>query len=66
MDPKDFSGRDDIVRIPVNKGDIVVLNSLTWHRSNPNEVPGTSRPVYLALWVPQLLGTGPISQAGIQ
>ena len=52
MDPKDFSGRDDIVRIPVNKGDIVVLNSLTWHRSNPNEVPGTSRPVYLALWVP--------------
>tara|TARA_Y100001954_G_C15823681_1_gene611227 strand:+ start:3899 stop:5080 length:1182 start_codon:yes stop_codon:yes gene_type:complete len=52
MDPKDFSGRDDIIRIPVKKGDIVVLNSLTWHRSNPNEVPGTSRPVYLALWIP--------------
>lgn len=52
MDPRDFSSRDDIVRIPVNRGSMVVLNSLTWHRSNPNENTGTNRPAYIALWVP--------------
>ena len=54
MNPMDFSSREDIVRIPVKQGDIVILNSLTWHRSNANEDKGTNRPAYIALWVPSI------------
>jgi hypothetical protein len=36
----------------VKQGDLVILNSLTWHRSNPNEDKDTNRPAYIALWVP--------------
>ena len=52
MDPKDFSGRDDVIRIPVKRGSMVVLHSLTWHRSNPNHDEGTARPAHISLWVP--------------
>jgi len=52
MEPKNFDGRDDIVRIPVNVGSVVILNSLTWHRTNPNHVEGTNRPAYISLWIP--------------
>ena len=52
MDAKEFGCRDDIVRIPAPAGSIVVLNSLTWHRTNPNKDAGTNRPAYIALWVP--------------
>ncbi len=52
MDPMDFSGREDIIRVPVSKGSMVVLHSLTWHRSNPNQDQGTARPAHISLWVP--------------
>ena len=52
MDPMDFSGREDIIRVPVTKGSMVVLHSLTWHRSNPNQDQGTARPAHITLWVP--------------
>jgi ectoine hydroxylase-related dioxygenase (phytanoyl-CoA dioxygenase family) len=52
MEPKNFDGRDDIVRISVDAGSIVLLNSLTWHRTNPNFIEGTNRPAYISLWVP--------------
>ena len=52
MDAKEFGSRDDIIRIPVPAGSIVILNSLTWHRTNPNEDSGTNRPAYITLWIP--------------
>jgi len=52
MDPMDFSNRDDVVRIPVRKGMMVVLHSLTWHRTNSNLDENTNRPAHISLWVP--------------
>jgi hypothetical protein len=52
MDPMDFSDRDDVIRIPAKRGTMVVLHSLTWHRSNPNQDEGTNRPAHISLWVP--------------
>jgi len=52
MDPMDFSDRDDIIRIPAKRGTIVLLHSLTWHRTNPNQDEGTNRPAHISLWVP--------------
>jgi ectoine hydroxylase-related dioxygenase (phytanoyl-CoA dioxygenase family) len=52
MDPMDFSDRKDVIRIPVKKGSMVVLHSLTWHRTNPNEDKGTNRPAHISLWMP--------------
>ena len=52
MDPKEFSYCDGIIRIPAQAGSIVILNSLTWHRTNPNGDAGTNRPAYITLWVP--------------
>lgn len=37
--------------MPVKKGDIVVLHSLTWHRTAPN-VSLPHRRAYLSLWIP--------------
>jgi len=52
MDPMDFSDREDIIRVPVNSGSMVILHSLTWHRSNPNQDESTARPAHISLWVP--------------
>ena len=52
MDAKEFGHRDDIIRIPAQAGSIVILHSLTWHRTNPNGEAGTNRPAYITLWVP--------------
>lgn len=52
MDPVDYTDREDILRIPVNRGDIVVLHSLTWHRTGPNLEKKTNRPAHITLWLP--------------
>ena len=52
MDAKEFGYRDDIIRIPARAGSIVILHSLTWHRTSPNKDIGTNRPAYITLWVP--------------
>jgi len=52
MDPMDFSDREDVIRIPAKQGTMVVLHSLTWHRTNPNQDEGTNRPAHISLWVP--------------
>jgi ectoine hydroxylase-related dioxygenase (phytanoyl-CoA dioxygenase family) len=52
MDPMDFSDREDVIRIPAKQGMMVVLHSLTWHRTNPNQDEGTNRPAHISLWVP--------------
>lgn len=46
-----FDARADRVRLPVPAGSVVVLNSLTWHRSGPNRDAG-GRPAYISLWLP--------------
>lgn len=53
-DPERFRDRDDLnfIRIPATKGQVVVLHSLTWHRSHPNQDADTKRRVYIILWVP--------------
>ena len=53
-DPEKFRDRDDLdfIRIPVTKGQVAVLHSLTWHRSHPNRDAGTERRVYIILWIP--------------
>lgn len=53
-DPEKFRGRDDLdfIRIPAARGQVVALHSLTWHRSHPNQDPGTERRVYIILWIP--------------
>jgi ectoine hydroxylase-related dioxygenase (phytanoyl-CoA dioxygenase family) len=57
--PEDFLGgghaefevRDDLVRLSARAGSIVVLHSLTWHRTGPNLDKGY-RPAYISLWLP--------------
>jgi hypothetical protein len=57
--PEDFLGgghaefdlRDDLVRLSARAGSIVVLHSLTWHRTGPNVDKGY-RPAYISLWLP--------------
>jgi len=53
-DPERFAHRDDIalVRIPARSGTLVVLHSLTWHRSHPNHTAGSNRRAYITLWIP--------------
>lgn len=46
-----FDALADIVRLPVAAGGVVVLHSLTWHRSGPNREVG-GRPAYISLWLP--------------
>ncbi len=46
-----LTARADLVRLPVPTGSIVVLNSLTWHRTGPNTDAGRRR-VYITLWLP--------------
>jgi ectoine hydroxylase-related dioxygenase (phytanoyl-CoA dioxygenase family) len=57
--PVDFMGgqRADLnihpkaIRLPVKKGDVVILHSLTWHRTGPNNsLP--NRRAYISLWIP--------------
>ncbi|HRI71396.1 MAG TPA: phytanoyl-CoA dioxygenase family protein, partial [Polyangium sp.] len=47
----EFDLRDDLVRLPARAGSIVVLHSLTWHRTGPNLDAGR-RPAYISLWLP--------------
>ncbi len=53
-DPEKFRDRNDLnfIRIPATKGQVVVLHSLTWHRSHPNQDADTERRVYIILWIP--------------
>jgi ectoine hydroxylase-related dioxygenase (phytanoyl-CoA dioxygenase family) len=46
-----LNARADLVRLPVSAGSMVVLNSLTWHRTGPNTDAGRRR-VYITLWLP--------------
>lgn len=57
--PRDFLASADVdldddprlVRIPVKRGETVVLSGLTWHGSDPNNST-IDRLAYLTLWVP--------------
>ncbi|HSN99495.1 MAG TPA: phytanoyl-CoA dioxygenase family protein, partial [Candidatus Nanopelagicales bacterium] len=46
-----LDARPDRVRLPVPAGSVVILNSLTWHRSGPNLEAGR-RAAYISLWLP--------------
>jgi len=46
-----LDARPDRVRLPVPAGSVVVLHSLTWHRSGPNREAG-GRAAYISLWLP--------------
>ncbi|UQA58616.1 phytanoyl-CoA dioxygenase family protein [Polyangium aurulentum] len=46
-----FDTRADRVRLPVPAGSVVVLHSLTWHRTGSNREVG-NRPAYISLWLP--------------
>lgn len=47
----EFYDHPDKVSLPVEKGDVVVLHSLTWHRTGPNtSLP--NRRAYISLWIP--------------
>ncbi len=58
-EPQDFlagrgADRDDdprLVRLPVRRGETVILNGLSWHGSDPN-TSAVERLAYLTLWVP--------------
>lgn len=50
-DRRHLDARADLVRLPVPAGSVVILNSLTWHRTGPNLEAG-SRPAYITLWLP--------------
>lgn len=63
--PVDFMGTENTIgsllrqypeakhlRIPVLAGTTVLLHSLTWHRSSPNQSLASDRPVHISLWVP--------------
>lgn len=39
------------MRLPVKKGDAVILNSITWHRTGPN-TSSPNRRAYISLWIP--------------
>ncbi|ACY15336.1 phytanoyl-CoA dioxygenase family protein [Haliangium ochraceum] len=41
----------DRVELPLSAGGLVVLHSLTWHRSRSNRASGV-RPAYITLWLP--------------
>ncbi len=38
--------------LPVNAGEIIMLHSRTWHRSQPTQTLQTQRPAYISLWIP--------------
>jgi phytanoyl-CoA hydroxylase len=46
-----LDARADRVRLPASAGSVVVLHSLTWHRSGPNRDAG-NRAAYISLWLP--------------
>lgn len=46
-----FDGDPRLIRVPVRRGESVILTGLTWHRSGPNLATGR-RLAYLTLWVP--------------
>jgi len=50
-DHSELNIRSDLKRLPVSAGSMVVLNSLTWHRTGPNTDAGRRR-VYITLWLP--------------
>lgn len=49
-DSKDFSN-EATVKLSANKGDLVVLHCLTWHRTGRN-ISVENRIAYIALWIP--------------
>ena len=57
-DPVDFMAKerdtfpdDSIkVRLPLTAGSMILLHSLTWHRSSPN-MGETDRPAHISLWI---------------
>jgi hypothetical protein len=52
MSPSFAPSENDVVfQIPADAGSIVLLHSLTWHRSAPNR-SSLTRPAHIVLWVP--------------
>lgn len=47
----ELDARADRVRLPATAGSVVVLHSLTWHRTGPNTSGGRRR-AYITLWLP--------------
>jgi len=47
-----FTNNEEIVLLPTQLGDMILLHSRTWHRSLPTKSQG-ERPVHIALWVPE-------------
>ena len=47
----DLDQHPERLRLPVSAGSVVVLHSLTWHRTGPNLEQGRRR-AYITLWVP--------------
>lgn len=50
-DHRAFDARADLMRLPAPTGSVVVLHSLTWHRTGPNRDVG-HRAAYISLWLP--------------
>lgn len=49
-DRKDFSN-NNIIYLTANKGDLVILNALAWHRTSDN-TSVKERKAYISLWIP--------------
>lgn len=49
-DQKDFSNYE-VITLAVKKGDLVVLNALSWHRTSEN-TSVKERKAYISLWIP--------------
>ncbi len=49
-DQKDFSNYE-VISLTVKKGDLVVLNALSWHRTSEN-TSVKERKAYISLWIP--------------
>ena len=47
---EDFPEDSIRMKLPISAGSMILLHSLTWHRSSPNQGL-TNRPAYLGLWI---------------
>ena len=50
LEREEFSEDSIKVKLPLTAGSVILLHSLTWHRSSPN-MGDTDRPAHLSLWV---------------
>jgi ectoine hydroxylase-related dioxygenase (phytanoyl-CoA dioxygenase family) len=42
---------NEIIKLTVNMGDLVILHSMTWHKSSAN-ISAKERKAYISLWIP--------------